>query len=543
MAARLLNQSAVAWHAPDADPAARLLNQSAVAWQVATETPIARLFVQSAIVWHIEPEAVGENAEATDTVSASVGVSNLWWDASNQLVISDTQPPGSTPVSDPVSFALIDASPWYRLLDTHDGSSTWHPANYYGGAGDAAGTISGYLSRPSVLLPADAFGNVTDYAEASGQFVVRLNGADISASCTFAAENPIDLVADIDAAGAYAATELTADVGSIAFTAEYKGQSLTFVFTVSRAAAGMVGDSVRRAYSKTTLASLSPTPETITTSGSSSFPPNDSWGDGTVWQGTAPAIVAGESLYISDAVYSEATDETVWNVPYLGSLKVGQLSALAVNTGSLVVDESISIGQESFDDGSGIWAGLDGGTPKLSIGNSEKAMVWDGDQLQVRGDIIATGNIMTGAISEMPTAILDTPTAVPSGSSWTTVTGTAELPAVTDASERGNVLFLFSLYLQSGNSVNVKWNIKVQYSTNGGSSWADTGVAWTFRLVVDGTGDFYGFSPIGFFSGVAGSTANAVQFRLQAYHSSGVTKDVGSATDGYCQLTLLELKR
>jgi hypothetical protein len=543
MAARLLNQSAVAWHAPDADPAARLLNQSAVAWQVATETPIARLFVQSAIVWHIEPEAVGENAEATDTVSASVGVSNLWWDASNQLVISDTQPPGSTPVSDPVSFALIDASPWYRLLDTHDGSSTWHPANYYGGAGDAAGTISGYLSRPSVLLPADAFGNVTDYAEASGQFVVRLNGADISSDCTFAAENPVDLVADIDAAGAYAATELTADVGSIAFTATYKGQSLTFVFTVSRAAAGMVGDSVRRAYSKTTLASLSPTPETITTSGSSSFPPNDSWGDGTVWQGTAPAIVAGESLYISDAVYSEATDETVWNVPYLGSLKVGQLSALAVNTGSLVVDESISIGQESFDDGSGVWAGLDGGTPKLSIGNSEKAMVWDGDQLQVRGDIIATGNIMTGAISEMPTAILDTPTAVPSGSSWTTVTGTVELPAVTDASERGNVLFLFSLYLQSGNSVNVKWNVKVQYSTNGGSSWADTGVAWTFRLVVDGTGDFYSFSPIGFFSGVAGSTANAVQFRLQAYHSAGVTKDVGSATDGYCQLTLLELKR
>jgi hypothetical protein len=542
MAARLLNQSAVAWHAPDADPAARLLNQSAVAWQGATETPIARLFVQSAIVWHIEPEAVGENAEATDTVSASVGVSNLWWDASNQLVISDTQPPGSTPVSDPVSFALIDASPWYRLLDTHDGSSTWHPANYYGGAGDAVGTISGYLSRPSVLLPADAFGNVTDYAEAAGQFVVRLNGADISAACTFAAENPIDLVADIDAAGAYSATELTADVGSIAFTATYKGQSLTFVFTVSSAASGMVGDSVRRAYTKTSLASLSPTPETITTSGSSSFPPNDSWGDGTVWQGTAPAIVAGESLYISDAVYSEATNETVWNVPYLASIKVGQLDALAANTGTLTVDESISSGQTAFDTGTGFW--IEGGeTPRLSLGDAEKGILWDGEQFEVRGDVIKTGNILAGALSEMPTAILDTPTAVPSGSSWTTVTGTVELPAVTDVSERGNVFFMFSLYLQSGSSINIKWNVKVQYSTNGGSSWSDTGVAWTFRLVVDGTGDFYSFSPIGFFSGVAGTTANAVQFRLQANHSASVTKDIGSATDGYCQLTLLELKR
>jgi hypothetical protein len=99
------------------------------------------------------------------------------------------------------------------------------------------------------------------------------------------------------------------------------------------------GNSSRICYSKTTLSSLSPTPTTITTSGINSYPPNDSWGAGTVWGATAPAIVAGESVYQSDGIYSPITSNTVWNVPYLSNLKVGQLSAISANLGTITTGQ------------------------------------------------------------------------------------------------------------------------------------------------------------------------------------------------------------
>jgi hypothetical protein len=103
----------------------------------------------------------------------------------------------------------------------------------------------------------------------------------------------------------------------------------------ARGFSGQTGGSARICYTKTTLSSLASTPSTITTSGSSSFPPNDSWGTGTVWQATPPSIVAGESVYQSDGIYSPTTGNTVWNVPYLSALKVGSLSAISANLGTI----------------------------------------------------------------------------------------------------------------------------------------------------------------------------------------------------------------
>ena len=111
-------------------------------------------------------------------------------------------------------------------------------------------------------------------------------------------------------------------------------------------ASGQTGSSARVCYSKTTLSSLASTPATITTTGSTSFPPNGSWGSGTVWQATPPAIVADESLYQSDGIYNPATNQTVWNVPYLSSLKVGQLSAITANLGQVTAG-NMTIGNTS----------------------------------------------------------------------------------------------------------------------------------------------------------------------------------------------------
>jgi hypothetical protein len=108
------------------------------------------------------------------------------------------------------------------------------------------------------------------------------------------------------------------------------------------AQAGSAGDSSRRAYSKTTLTALTSSPATLTTSGSSSFPPNATWGSGTVWTGATSTLAEGETLWQSDGVYSPVTGNTIWNAPYLSSLKVGNLSAITVNTGALTVSGTIS---------------------------------------------------------------------------------------------------------------------------------------------------------------------------------------------------------
>jgi len=120
-------------------------------------------------------------------------------------------------------------------------------------------------------------------------------------------------------------------------TATTSSINWTTASITARGFSGQTGGSARICYTKTTLSSLASTPSTITTSGSSSFPPNDSWGTGTIWQATPQTIVAGESVYQSDGIYSPTTGNTVWNVPYLSALKVGNLAAISINTGDLNV--------------------------------------------------------------------------------------------------------------------------------------------------------------------------------------------------------------
>jgi hypothetical protein len=103
----------------------------------------------------------------------------------------------------------------------------------------------------------------------------------------------------------------------------------------ARGYSGQSGASSRICYASTTSSSLSPTPTTYTTTGNSSFPPYNTWGGSETWVATPPSITAGQSVYQSDGIYSPVTDNTVWNVPYLSNLKVGELSAITANLGTV----------------------------------------------------------------------------------------------------------------------------------------------------------------------------------------------------------------
>lgn len=163
---------------------------------------------------------------------------------------------------------------------------------------------------------------------------------------------------------------------------------------------GTTGNSARICYSKTTLSSLATTPTTITTTGSTSFPPNGSWGSGTVWQATAPSIVAGESVYQSDGIYSPATNTTVWNVPYLSNLKVGNLQAISTNTGSLTVTGDFKSSTAALSGttmtGSG---GVLYANGTFAFGNNTTNITYNGSQITVNGKFVSADSITNGTIS------------------------------------------------------------------------------------------------------------------------------------------------
>ena len=169
--------------------------------------------------------------------------------------------------------------------------------------------------------------------------------------------------------------------------------------------AGTTGAVSRIAYTATTT-TLNTTPSTFTVSGDS-LPATGSWGAGIVWSQTTPTLSAGQSVWQSDGVYNPTTNNTIWSVPYLSSLKIGNLSAISTNTGSLTVSGNVTIGefgnirggQTAYNTGTGFFLGYSATTYKFSIGSSTKSMNWDGSVLTITGGVIQTGT--TGARLEM----------------------------------------------------------------------------------------------------------------------------------------------
>ncbi len=171
---------------------------------------------------------------------------------------------------------------------------------------------------------------------------------------------------------------------------------------------GSAGNSARMMYAKAPSATTFTPGSTATTSGGTSFPgTGTNFGvSGLTWQQTPPVIVAGESLFQSDGIYSVTTGNTVWQTPYLSNLKVGSLSAITANLGvvSIAAAGSLHSGKTSFaDTTAGFFLGNDAGTPRLAIGNAAKNLKWDGTNLTISGELSVgsvpaiSGTTMTGA--------------------------------------------------------------------------------------------------------------------------------------------------
>src|SRR5438874_5455861 len=120
---------------------------------------------------------------------------------------------------------------------------------------------------------------------------------------------------------------------------------------------GAQGASATIAYVLVDGNSLASTPSTLTTSGTNLPPAGSSttpgtWGETRTWQSFPPIAAAGQSVFQSNGVYNPAANSgagaTVWGVPYLSSLRVGSLSAITTNTGTLNVSGTISSANGNF---------------------------------------------------------------------------------------------------------------------------------------------------------------------------------------------------
>lgn len=98
---------------------------------------------------------------------------------------------------------------------------------------------------------------------------------------------------------------------------------------------GPQGGTARIAYAKSTSSSLASTPSALQTSGSTSFPPANTWGGSETWGASVPTPSAGEWVYQVVGVYNPASGVTTWGVPFVATFRVGSLSALSANLGTI----------------------------------------------------------------------------------------------------------------------------------------------------------------------------------------------------------------
>ncbi|MGK5071260.1 hypothetical protein [Janthinobacterium sp. RT4P48] len=163
--------------------------------------------------------------------------------------------------------------------------------------------------------------------------LVNMQGQVVFAASNASVLTRVGNVASLTSGG------MVGDSVTVTATIVVDGLTYTASQTVSKVFDGITGNSSRICYSKSTLLSLASTPATISTSGSASFPPLNTWGAGTVWEGSPPLFGAGELLYRSDGIFNPASGTTSWAAPYLNAWKVGQLSAIAADLGRVTAGD------------------------------------------------------------------------------------------------------------------------------------------------------------------------------------------------------------
>lgn len=220
-----------------------------------------------------------------------------------------------------------------------------------------------------------------------GTATLTPSGASCSLAYSNMSSNVITVRATVTDAG-------VAWTGNITITKVSDGATGATGATGSAGATGAAGDKSRIAYTLIDGFSLSSSPSTSVVSGDS-MPSTGTWGETRAWT-TSPSVAGvGQAVFQSTGTYNPTTNQTTWVTPYLSNLKVGNLSAITTQTGTLEVDTTGHLrgGQTDYDVGNGFWLGYKSGTYRFSMGNSNNKLRYDGTSLELRAN---TGRIYFG---------------------------------------------------------------------------------------------------------------------------------------------------
>lgn len=221
---------------------------------------------------------------------------------------------------------------------------------------------------------------------------------------------------------------------------------------------GAAGISARRAYALTTAASLGS--GTVTSTGINSLPAAGSFGAAS-WSASPSTPAAGEVLYQSDGLYNPATNQITWETPYISALKVGQLSALAVNTGSLTANGNVTVTGEIFSNGF-----VAGSTGWRIRGNGTAEF----NSIVARGGLYATYGEIAGAV--ITSTYVQSADYVPNTAGWRLSNSDGTLYANSALLRNADASRVFNLNA-SGSQVVFK-AAGVEILATGASTWSGT---------------------------------------------------------------------
>jgi len=158
---------------------------------------------------------------------------------------------------------------------------------------------------------------------------------------------------------------------------------------------------------------LSSVPSFYTSTGSSSVPPINTWSANETWYPTAPLLVPGSTLFQIDGVFNSTTGVTTWYPPYLSTLRVGSISAISANLGSITSGDiyGAQIRGGAFQSyawpATGAGGGFFLGPQGLRVGNLNDGQYFYADQ---NGNVGGPGfSISGGVLNITQVNVIDTP--------------------------------------------------------------------------------------------------------------------------------------
>lgn len=371
------------------------------------------------------------------------------------------------------------------------------------------GNVQGYLYRYLSVKYADSFDGTVNFSNTpTSRLYFGLRNSDSSTEST----NPADYLWSL-VSGGFSTTKLfyytvtggrqiNYVVGLAAPSALYQADSGSAIDL--DVISGSDGASSRICYAKSTSTSLSAIPSTYQTTGNLSFPPTNTWGGAEVWQATPPALAVNEALFQSDGIFNPMTNLTTWNAPYLSNFKVGQLSAITADMGTLTAGEIIVGTSPTISGttmtGAGTHLYSDG---KFIMGNATTNITFNGTTATLNGFAVQTAGSSANVTVTNPTTIF-TFTTTEAGFVMYSISGNmfASWPGNSAAYGVDTELFI---YLRNSANVDVKtsrrycagsierldWNITPGvYLGALGSPFSVTQVvslpADTYRIILDG---------------------------------------------------------